>query len=70
MDGCFKWLIILIIILIILSIVLPLLIGGGRVYISAYDDCLFSRALAAKIKKIEQKGNFTQITIGIYLVDF
>ena len=28
------------------------------------------KLLAAKIKKIDKKGSFTQISIGIYLVDF
>ena len=40
------------------------------------DNLVFARLmdagklLAAKVKKIEKKGSFTQISIGIYLVDF
>ena len=45
-------------------------------YIPEKDNLIFSRLmdagklLAAKIRKIQQKGSFTQIGIGIYLVDF
>ncbi|MBQ9062796.1 MAG: HIRAN domain-containing protein [Eubacterium sp.] len=45
-------------------------------YIPEKDNLIFSRLmdagklLAAKIRKIQQKGSFTQISIGIYLVDF
>lgn len=45
-------------------------------YVPEKDNLIFSRLmdagkmLAGKIKKIEKKGSFTQITIGIYLVDF
>lgn len=45
-------------------------------YIPEKDNLIFARLmdagklLAAKIAKIEKKGSFTQIRIGIYLVDF
>lgn len=45
-------------------------------YVPEKDNIIFARLmdagkmLMAKIKKIEKKGSFTQITIGIYLVDF
>lgn len=45
-------------------------------YIPEKDNLIFARLmdagkmLTAKIAKITQKGSFTQITIGIYLVDF
>lgn len=45
-------------------------------YIPEKDNIIFSRLmdagkkLIAKIKKIEKKGSFNQISIGIYLVDF
>lgn len=45
-------------------------------YIPEKDNLIFSRLmdagklLAASIRKIQQKGSFTQISIGIYLVDF
>ena len=45
-------------------------------YIPEKDNLIFARLmdagklLAAKIKKIDKKGSFTQISIGIYLVDF
>lgn len=45
-------------------------------YIPEKDNIIFARLmdagkmLSAKIAKIDQKGHFTQITIGIYLVDF
>ena len=45
-------------------------------YIPEKDNLIFARLmdagkmLTAKIAKINQKGSFTQITIGIYLVDF
>ena len=45
-------------------------------YIPEKDNLVFSRLmdagklLAAKISKIQMKGSFTQISIGIYLMDF
>ena len=45
-------------------------------YIPERDNIIFARLmdagkmLAAKVSKLDQKGSFTQITIGIYLVDF
>lgn len=45
-------------------------------YVPEKDNIIFSRLmdagkkLIAKIKKIEKKGSFNQISIGIYLVDF
>ena len=45
-------------------------------YIPEKDNIVFSRLmdagklLIAKIKRVEKKGIFTQIRIGIYLVDF
>lgn len=45
-------------------------------YVPEKDNLIFARLmdagkmLKAKISKIEKKGSFTQISIGIYLVDF
>ena len=45
-------------------------------YVPEKDNIVFARLMdagkmmIAKIKQIEKKGTFTQITIGIYLVDF
>ena len=45
-------------------------------YIPERDNIVFARLmdagkmLAAKVAKLDRKGSFTQITIGIYLVDF
>ena len=45
-------------------------------YIPERDNIVFARLmdagkmLQAKVDKIDHKGSFTQITIGIYLVDF
>ena len=45
-------------------------------YVPEKDNLIFARLmdagklLAARIKKIEKKGSFNQISIGIYLVDF
>ena len=45
-------------------------------YIPEKDNLIFARlmdagkTLCAKIDKITLKGNFTQISIGIYLIDF
>lgn len=45
-------------------------------YIPKKDNIVFARLmdagklLKAKILKIEQRGNFRQISVGIYLVDF
>lgn len=45
-------------------------------YVPEKDNLVFARLmdagklLKAKIDKIEKKGTFTQISIGIYLVDF
>jgi len=45
-------------------------------YVPEKDNLVFSRLmdagklLTAKISKIDKKGSFTQIRIGIYLVDF
>lgn len=45
-------------------------------YVPEKDNIVFARLmdagklLMAKISKITQKGSFTQISIGIYLVDF
>ena len=45
-------------------------------YVPERDNLIFARLmdagkmLIAKIAKIDHKGSFTQITIGIYLVDF
>lgn len=55
-----------------------ILYEGGRKlgYVPEKDNIIFARLmdagklLKAKISKIEQKGSFKQISIGIYLVDF
>ena len=45
-------------------------------YVPEKDNIIFARLmdagklLVAKITKIEKRGSFTQISIGIYLVDF
>lgn len=45
-------------------------------YVPEKDNLIFARLmdagklLAARIAKIDKKGSFTQISIGIYLVDF
>ncbi|WP_026519363.1 HIRAN domain-containing protein [Butyrivibrio sp. FCS006] len=45
-------------------------------YVPEKDNIVFARLmdagklLKAKITKIEKKGSFTQISVGIYLVDF
>ncbi len=45
-------------------------------YVPEKDNQIFARLmdagklLTAKIKSVERKGSFTQIAIGIYLVDF
>ena len=45
-------------------------------YVPEKDNVIFARLmdagklLKAKITKIEQKGSFRQISVGIYLVDF
>lgn len=45
-------------------------------YVPEKDNIIFARlmdagkCLAAKIGKIDRKGSFTQIGVGIYLVDF
>lgn len=45
-------------------------------YVPEKDNVIFARLMDAgkllqgQIKKIDKKGNFTQISIGIYLVDF
>ena len=45
-------------------------------YVPEKDNIIFARLmdagklLVAKITKISQKGTYTQISIGIYLVDF
>lgn len=45
-------------------------------YVPEKDNLIFARLmdagklLVAKIKKIQKRGSFTQISIGIYLVDF
>lgn len=45
-------------------------------YVPEKDNIVFARLmdagklLIAKITKIEKRGSFTQISIGIYLVDF
>ena len=45
-------------------------------YVPEKDNRVFARLmdagklLVAKVSKIDKKGNFTQISIGIYLVDF
>ena len=45
-------------------------------YVPEKDNTVFARLmdagklLAAKISKIEKRGSFSQISIGIYLVDF
>ncbi len=45
-------------------------------YVPEKDNIIFTRLmdagklLKAKISKIEQKGSFKQISVGIYLVDF
>ena len=57
--------------------ILLLAADGRRVgYIPEKDNLIFARlmdagkALGAKITKIEKRGSFTQISIGIWLVDF
>ena len=57
--------------------ILLLAADGRRVgYIPEKDNIIFARlmdagkALTAKITKIEKRGSFTQISIGIWLVDF
>ena len=52
--------------------------GDGKKlgYVPEKDNIIFARLmdagklLKAKISGIEQRGNFTQISVGIYLVDF
>ncbi|MCR5781126.1 MAG: HIRAN domain-containing protein [Clostridia bacterium] len=51
--------------------------GGKKLgYVPEKDNIIFARLmdagklLAAKIKSIDKKGSFSQIGIGIYLVDF
>lgn len=52
--------------------------GDGRKlgYVPEKDNIIFARLmdagklLKAKITKIEQKGSFKQVSVGIYLVDF
>ncbi len=51
--------------------------SGKKVgYVPEKDNTIFARlmdagkCLAAKITKISKRGSFTQISIGIYLVDF
>lgn len=45
-------------------------------YVPEKDNIIFARLmdagkmLRAKVTKIEQRGSFTQISVGIYLVDF
>ena len=45
-------------------------------YVPEKDNSIFARLmdagkmLSAKIKSIDKKGSFTQISVGIYLVDF
>ena len=45
-------------------------------YVPKKDNIVFARLmdagklLIAKITKIEKRGNYTQISMGIYLVDF
>lgn len=45
-------------------------------YVPEKDNIIFARLmdagklLGAKVKKISQRGNFKQISIGIYLIDF
>lgn len=57
--------------------ILILLETGQKLgYIPEKDNIIFSRLmdagkkLTARITNIEKKGSFTQISIGIYLVDF
>ncbi len=55
-----------------------ILFSDGRKlgYVPEKDNIIFARLmdagklLKAKITKIDQRGSFTQISIGIYLVDF
>ena len=52
--------------------------GDGKKlgYVPEKDNIIFARLmdagklLKAKISRIEQRGSFTQISVGIYLVDF
>ena len=51
--------------------------GGEKLgYVPEKDNLVFARLmdagklLTAKVKKIEKKGSFTQVSIGICLVDF
>lgn len=50
--------------------------GRKRGYVPEKDNIIFARLtdagklLKAKVTKKNQKGSFTQISIGIYLVDF
>ena len=50
--------------------------GKKTGYVPEMDNVIFARLmdagkmLVAKVSKIDKKGSFTQISIGIYLVDF
>ena len=50
--------------------------GKKTGYVPEMDNVIFARLmdagkmLIAKVRKIEKKGSFTQISIGIFLVDF
>ena len=50
--------------------------GEKTGYVPEMDNVIFARLmdagkmLVAKVGRIEKKGSFTQISIGIYLVDF
>ena len=58
------------------AIVLAAESGKKAGYVAEKDNVIFARLmdagklLRARVRKIERKGSFTQISIGIYLVDF
>ena len=58
------------------AIVLAAESGKKAGYVPEKDNVIFARLmdagklLRARVRKIERKGSFTQISIGIYLVDF
>ena len=63
MEGCFKWLIILIIILIILSIVLPLLIGNFLLLSAPHNESIGNKPFALKRSTYNQLKQQREIQI-------
>ena len=66
-----------IVLLIFIKAILVLNGSGEKIgYVPEKDNLIFARLmdagkmLTARIGRIEKKGTFTRISIGIYLVDF